>query len=116
MLVTAASYAVVTIAALVGLPTRAALAISRNLGGAWWRAGPILAACLVWGAISLVWRLVEGEQIPLTIYVAAFLWVGWSAQRVGVPLGGVWIAAGEQAAIMLTAVAWGIGAGAVRLY
>ena len=116
MLVTAASYAVVTIAALVGLPTRGALAISRYVGGAFWRAGLILAACLVWGAVSLVWRLVEGDQVPLTIYIAAFFWVGWSAQRAGVPLGGVWIAAGEQVAIMLTAVAWGIGKGGVRLY
>ncbi|MYE24682.1 MAG: hypothetical protein F4Y01_12200 [Gammaproteobacteria bacterium] len=113
MWLTVAAYAAVAALTLGGIPTRGVVVL-----GAWLNprlvsrlgemAGrtlaPVVAGLAVWIAIAGAWRGIEGGQMPLTILVAAYLWVGWSAYRQRVVLGGMVIAAGEQAAIVLVAL------------
>ena len=115
MLITVASYAVVLAAVLCGLPTLAAFPAGLllcNLPGR--IVGPLLSSAFVWGGIAYAWQWVEGDQMPLIVFVAAFLWVGWCAQERGVGLGGFVVAGCEQCAIVFAAVGAAVASGGVR--
>ena len=117
---TVASYVAVAALTLGGIPTRGVVVLgawvnprlASRLGEMAGRTlAPVVAGLTVWGAIAGAWRSVEGRQMPLTVLVAAYVWVGWSAYRQRVDLGGLVIAAGEQVAIALIA----LGGAAVSL-
>ena len=97
MLVTVGCYVVVFVSILLGVPSLIATPI-----GAF--AGPVISSGLVWGGIAYAWRLVEGGSMPLPLYVAAFLWVGWSARDPRLTDLGKHFAGGEQWGILLSAV------------
>lgn len=114
-LVTVLAYLVVVLAMLLGWPSRGVLVLGARLTRLPQRfVAPLVAAVVTWSAISCAWRVVEGDQIPLLLLVAAYLWVGWAAQRQNVDPGGVVVALAEQSGIVLVALAGAIMAGGVR--
>ena len=66
--------------------------------------GPALAGCLIWSGIAWGWRVFEGGPMPLLLFVAAFLWVGFTARDPRLTEGGRYMAGGEQWGIVLAAV------------
>lgn len=105
MVVTLLCYAVVTVAVFCGLPTRAVVYLGARLAVLLGRVlGPLVAAAAVWSAIAGLWRLADGHPIPVVVWVLAYAWVGWAAQRQRVSLGGFVIAIGEQGGIALVAI------------
>lgn len=117
MLVTATAYVATVVAVLLGLPSRATAELASRLRRhANHSIVPVLSGLAVWSAIALAWNLLEGGTIPLPVAAAAFLWIGWSAQRHGVPMGGVLIAGAEQAGILVSTIVAAVLVGEARWY
>lgn len=109
MTVTIICYVSVLVLTFLGVPSLIVSAIGTV-------AGPVVSSCLVWGGMAYAWRLVEGGPLPLAIYVAAFLWVGWSARDPRLTALGHHFAGGEQWGILLSAVIAFFVQGGLRWY
>ncbi len=117
MAATVIAYVATIAAVLLGLPARATAELASRLRRCVNHfLVPVAAGLATWSAIAAAWHLLEGGPIPLSVAAAAFIWVGWTAQRHRLPLGGMLIAASEQASILVVAATAAGLAGEMRWY
>ncbi len=98
VVITVACYIVLTVATVLGVPTLLTMVPAILIG-------PMFSAFAVWTGIAFAWQWVEGEPMPIAMFIAAFLWVGWTARDSRLTAGGVHMAGGEQWGIFLCAIA-----------